>query len=77
MVGWLKTFARNTFMAKFSQSEADTMMEEVSELTRPDAYWCDAAPGSGILAPQACGEDCASGWEMMYVRLRGTAFKRA
>lgn len=76
MVGWLKTFARNTFMAAFTQEEADVMMEEVSEMTRPDAYWCDAVPGAGVLPAQGCHADCASGWDMMYVRLRGAATKK-
>ncbi|CAK9783536.1 S-adenosyl-L-methionine-dependent methyltransferase [Cutaneotrichosporon oleaginosum] len=75
MVGWLKTFARNTFMAEFDQKEADEMMKEVSEMTRPDAFWCDSAPGTGMVAASTCGQGCASGWEIMYVRLRGIAHK--
>lgn len=63
-------------MAAYSQQEADAMMEEVSEMTRPDAFWSDAAPGSGVLPPQVGGEDHKSGWEIMYVRLRGVAHKR-
>ncbi|BEI82382.1 hypothetical protein CcaverHIS002_0302500 [Cutaneotrichosporon cavernicola] len=75
MVGWLKTFARNSFMMAFNQTEADKMMDEVSEMTRPDAFWCDSAPGAGILADSPCAEACPSGWEIMYVRLRGIAVK--
>lgn len=76
MVGWLKTFARNTFMASYSQQEADVMMGEVSEMTHPDSFWSDAAPGSAVLSGQLGGEGYKSGWEIMYVRLRGVAHKK-
>lgn len=71
LYGWLKTFARNTFLAKFSDEEADIMMREVVESCRPDNYWCDATPGLGM-APTA-GEASNEGWVVHYVRLRGSA----
>jgi hypothetical protein len=71
LVGWLTTFARKTFLSSYSQKDADEIMLEVSDLARPDAYWCSAAPGSGAKVPLAPSDE--EGWEIMYVRLRGTA----
>lgn len=71
IVGWLTTFARKTFFAAYSDAEADDLMKEVQELCRPDAFWSSATPGRGVaLAP---GSTADSGWEVMYVRLRGVA----
>jgi hypothetical protein len=71
LVGWLKTFARNTFFTSYSDEDAQMMMEEVAEICRPDAYWHTAAPGAGTKPEQnAAGEE---GWEIMYVRIRGVA----
>lgn len=44
-------------------------MKEVEDLVRPDCYWSDDAPGAGA----GGGGKGESGWELMYVRLRGTA----
>ncbi|TXT04927.1 hypothetical protein VHUM_04010 [Vanrija humicola] len=70
LVGWLTTFARNTFLAGLPSSEADALMQEVADICRPDSYWNDAAPGDATNAANTAGKD---GWEIMYVRLRGIA----
>lgn len=72
LFGWLKTFARKTFLAKFSDEEADEMMREVVETCRPDCYWCDDHPGVGA-QPCAGTQPGNSGWVVHYVRLRGCA----
>lgn len=71
LFGWLKTFARKTFFAEFSDQEAKEMMEEVVESCRPDNYWCDALPGLGMRPSTA--ETVNEGWAVHYVRLRGCA----
>lgn len=71
LYGWLQTFARNTFFAKFCDEEANEMMQEVVETCRPDCYWCDSNPGIGAKPDaDAPGDD---GWVVHYVRLRGHA----
>lgn len=71
MIGWLKTFARNTFFAKWKDDEAEQMMKETADICRPDTYWSSASPGSG--SKPRTGSDYKEGWEIMYVRLRGVA----
>jgi hypothetical protein len=76
LFGWLTTFARNTFFSQFSDADANELMLEVEEMCRPDNYWSNATPGIGIKGDAAKGvkgADPQDGWEMMYVRLRGTA----
>lgn len=48
-------------------------MNEVQEICRIDNYWNDSTPGSGIKS--GAEEEGQAGWEIMYVRLRGTASK--
>jgi hypothetical protein len=74
-LGWLRTFARNTCFSTFSDDDAEGMMKEVEALVAPDCYWNDGAPGVGAEAWKhgAPGVKGQSGWELMYVRLRGTA----
>lgn len=71
LFGWLKTFARNTFFAEFSDEDAKAAMQEVVETCRPDNYWGDAMPGLGARPPS--GETGNEGWAVHYVRLRGSA----
>lgn len=71
LFGWLKTFARNTFFAEFPDKEANAMMQEVVESCRPDNYWCDALPGLGMKPSSA--DEGNEGWNVHYVRLRGSA----
>ncbi|WVQ85734.1 hypothetical protein IAT38_007901 [Cryptococcus sp. DSM 104549] len=71
--GWLKTFARNSFLSTFSDEDAAAIMHETAELSRVDAYWSDENVGMGVPG-KAGGEE---GWEVMYVRLRGVAHKPA
>jgi len=71
LLGWLQTFARNTFFASWNEEEAQKLMEEAAEICRPDNYWCNAEPGTGRKQPEGGVAD--EGWEIMYVRLRGTA----
>jgi hypothetical protein len=66
--GWLATFARRSFLAAFAEEDADDILNEVQEVCRPDAYWNDERPGMG--SEGGAGKE---GWEIMYVRLRGTA----
>lgn len=47
-------------------------MKEVVEICRVDNYWSEENPGMGIKGPDEGGE---SGWEVLYVRLRGVAQK--
>ena len=70
--GWLKTFARNTFLAGLDDSVADEIMQEVEDVCKVDMYWNTSHPGMGepIEAGENKGEE---GWELMYVRLRGKA----
>jgi hypothetical protein len=67
--GWLETFARRSFLSALEEKEADAILDEVQEACRPDAYWNDASPGMGSQK----GASGKEGWEIMYVRLRGTA----
>lgn len=69
LAGWLQTFARRTFSADLDETQAGTMMEEVTDICRPDCYWSDDNPGIGQLS----SGDFKSGWGIMYVRLRGSA----
>jgi hypothetical protein len=64
-LGWLRTFARNTAFSTFDDETAEKYMEEVQEIVRPDCYWRDDQDEGG--------EGRAEGWELMYVRLRGSA----
>lgn len=75
LVGWLTTFARKTFLSAYTQAEADTMMKEVAEICRPDAYWCTAMPGAGE-KPPASATSYEEGWEVMYVRIRGVGWSK-
>ncbi|KAL0252968.1 hypothetical protein I308_102362 [Cryptococcus tetragattii IND107] len=70
--GWLVTFARNSFLSSFDDNEAKSIMKEVVEICRVDNYWSEENPGMGIKGPDEGGE---SGWEVLYVRLRGVAQK--
>ncbi|KAK4684004.1 hypothetical protein P7C73_g6201, partial [Tremellales sp. Uapishka_1] len=69
IVGWLSTFARNTFFHQFDDGKAAQLLNEVQEYCRPSSYWSTANPGCGTKGAEG-GED---GWEIMYVRLRGVA----
>lgn len=71
-LGWLRTFARNTCFADLSDEQAEIVMKEVEAIVAPDCYWSDEQPGTAELGGGKLGE---SGWELMYVRLRGTARK--
>lgn len=56
------------------------MMHEVADICRPDSYWNNAYPGTGADAPSRSqnkeeGGEKTEGWEIMYVRLRGSARK--
>jgi len=74
--GWLQTFVRNTFFAGLDADRQDRLMDEVQELCRPDSYWNDSHPGSGVTGPDTnIAADAKDGWEVAYVRLRGTATK--
>ncbi|WWD18228.1 hypothetical protein CI109_102678 [Kwoniella shandongensis] len=71
---WLLTFARNSFLSSFSDDEANKLISQVEELCRIDNYWSEENPGAGI-APSETPKKGEEGWEVMYVRLRGVAFK--
>jgi hypothetical protein len=75
--GWLHTFARKTFFVQFDTAEQDQLIHEVQEICRPDNYWNDAYPGSGVASGSGRedGKTAKDGWEIMYVRLRGSATK--
>ena len=73
--GWLQTFVRNTFFSGLDADVQDRLMNEVQELCRPDSYWNDSHPGTGVPCPGGASEGAKDGWEIMYVRLRGTAVK--
>jgi hypothetical protein len=79
LVGWLHTFARKTFFQNYSTEEQDRLLNEVQEICRPDNYWNDSYPGSGAAGAgsEKSGGEAKEGWEIMYVRLRGTASKPA
>ncbi|AAW42081.2 conserved hypothetical protein [Cryptococcus deneoformans JEC21] len=70
--GWLVTFARNSFLSSFSDDEAKAIMKEVVGICRVDNYWSDENPGTGV---KGSGEGGESGWEVLYVRLRGVGKK--
>lgn len=59
-------------LAKFSDEDADEVMNEVQEMCRVDSYWLDG--------PEVDSSDnqggAKEGWEVMYVRLRGLAVLR-
>lgn len=78
--GWLVTFVRNTYFSNLEAELQDRLMDEVQEICRPDGYWNDSHPGSGVpgsdVTTPTSGE-IKEGWEIMYVRLRGTATKPA
>ncbi|WVO13035.1 hypothetical protein L204_100644 [Cryptococcus depauperatus] len=69
--GWLTTFARNSLLSTFSDQEAEKIMDEVVDMCRIDNYWSTSNPWMGVKS-ETMKED---GWEIMYVRLRGTARK--
>ncbi|OWZ62728.1 hypothetical protein C366_01499 [Cryptococcus neoformans Tu401-1] len=73
--GWLITFARNSFLSSFNDDEAKTIMKEVVEICRVDSYWSNENPGTGVKGSSEGGEGGESGWEVLYVRLRGVAHK--
>ena len=73
--GWLQTFVRNTFFSGLEAEVQDRLMNEVQELCRPDSYWNDSHPGTGVPGSGGASEGAQDGWEIMYVRLRGTAVK--
>ena len=73
--GWLDTFARKTFFVQFDKEEQDRLIHEVQEICRPDNYWNDSYPGSGASGRSSADDAAKDGWEIMYVRLRGTATK--
>jgi len=67
--GWLKMFARNTFLPGLDPRLCDEILNEVEDICRVDMYWNDGHPGMGE-GDVKKGEE---GWELMYVRLRGVA----
>jgi hypothetical protein len=69
--GWLKMFARNTFLTGLEADVCDEITKEVEDVCRVDMYWNDAYPGMG--EGESAEEQGEDGWEMMYVRLRGVA----
>ncbi|ORY32189.1 S-adenosyl-L-methionine-dependent methyltransferase [Naematelia encephala] len=71
LLGWLQTFARNTFLAEYDDEQAQRLLIEVADICRPDAFWSDDNPGEGVVAAEAGSG--AQGWQVMYVRLRGVA----
>ena len=75
--GWLHTFVRKTFFVQFDTDEQDRLIDEVQEMCRPDNYWNDSYPGLGVSSEASKESNAAAkdGWEIMYVRLRGTATK--
>lgn len=77
LVGWLQTFVRNTFFAQFDAEEQERLMYRVQEIARVDNYWNNSTPGSGVKGAQGVVGKGEEGWEIMYVRLRGTATKPA
>ena len=72
LVGWLKTFVRNTFFASYDEQEQNRLMDQVQELCRVDNFWTNATPGMGTVSEGKQGEE---GWEIMYVRIGGLALK--
>ncbi|KAL7423583.1 hypothetical protein Q5752_001163 [Cryptotrichosporon argae] len=72
LAGWLTTFVRGSFLAGFDAAKQDALIDEIVEMARIDNFWTDASPGAG-LRPAVAG--AKEGWEVMYVRLRGTATK--
>ncbi len=77
--GWLQTFVRSTFFAPFEDAKADQYITEVENTCRPDAYWSVENPGMGLKpveeAAAAARGASTHGWEVMYVRLRGVAYR--
>lgn len=67
--GWLKMFARNTFLPGLDPKVCDEILKEVEDVSRVDMYWNDGHPGMG----EGDVEKGEEGWELMYVRLRGVA----
>ncbi|WWC68332.1 uncharacterized protein I206_102257 [Kwoniella pini CBS 10737] len=70
--GWLGTFARNSFLSNLSDQDSDEILNQVVEICRIDNYWSNENPGIGIKSINNLSKD-EEGWEVMYVRLRGSA----
>ncbi|KAJ9104179.1 hypothetical protein QFC20_004616 [Naganishia adeliensis] len=64
LYGWLQTFARRSFLASFSETEAEEIMREVEEVCAPDCRYEEVDEVTGEVVER---------WETMYVRLRFVA----
>jgi hypothetical protein len=69
--GWMQTFARNTWFSGLSDEDASDLMVATEAVVEPDCRWSDDSAGGYL--PESGSGTVKSGWELMYVRLRGTA----